>query len=217
MYEITLTIDGREVAVPPGATILDAARKAGSYVPALCHHPDLKPIGSCKLCIVSVEGLDHHPTSCNTPAEEGMVVETRTGELQEMRRHTLEILLALTNHPTSCLFCDRKDECTDLRECMRKFPVTVGCKYCPQDGRCELQEAVEFVGLEKVRYQLSFRNMPVLREPFFDRNYNLCIMCSRCVRVCAEVRGEGVLKSNPDFHRMHWIGPPSLVDSDCRF
>ena len=217
MYEITLTIDGREVAVPPGATILDAARKAGSYVPALCYHPDLKPIGSCKLCIVAVEGLDHHPTSCNTPAEEGMVVETRTGELQEMRRHTLEILLALTNHPISCLFCDRKDECTDLRECMRKFPVTVGCKYCPQDGRCELQEAVEFVGLEKVRYQLSFRNMPVLREPFFDRNYNLCIMCSRCVRVCAEVRGEGVLKSNPDFHRMHWIGPPSLMDSDCKF
>ena len=217
MSEITLTIDGREVTVPPGATILDAARKAGSYVPALCDHPSLEPIGSCKLCIVAVEGLDHYPTSCNTPAEEGMVVKTRTGELQEMRRHTLEILLALTNHPTSCLFCDRKDKCADLRECMRKFPVTVGCKYCPQDGRCELQEAVEFVGLEKVRYQHTFRNMQVLREPFFDRDYNLCIMCSRCVRVCAEVRGEGVLKSNPDFHRMHWIGPPSLMDSDCKF
>ena len=217
MSEITLTIDGREVTVLSGATILDAARKAGSYLPALCHHPDLKPIGSCKLCIVAVEGLDHYPTSCNTLAEEGMVVKTWTEELQEMRRHTLEVLLALTNHPTSCLFCDRKDECTDLRECMRKFPVTVGCKFCPQDGSCELQEAVEFVGLEKVRYQLHFRNMPVLREPFFDRNYNLCIMCSRCLRVCSEVRGEGVLKSNPDFHRMHWIGPPSLLDSDCKF
>ena len=217
MFEIRLTIDGREVTVPAGATILDAACKAGSYVPSLCHHPDLKPIGSCKLCIVSVEGFDRYPTSCNTLAEEGMVVETRTEELQEMRRHTLEMLLALTNHPTSCLFCDRKDDCTDLRECMRKFPVTVGCKFCPRDGSCELQKAVQFVGLEKVRYQLQFRNMPVLREPFFDRNYNLCIMCSRCVRVCEEVRGEGVLKSNPDFHRMHWIGPSSLVDSDCKF
>jgi len=217
MAEIRLSIDGREATVPEGATILDAARKAGSYVPALCDHPDLKPTGTCKLCIVSVEGLDHYPTSCNTPAEEGMVVETRTEELQEMRRHTLEMLLALTNHPTYCLFCDRKDECTDLRECMRKFPVTVGCKFCPKDGSCELQEAVEFVGLERVRYQISFRNMPILREPFFDRNYNLCIMCGRCVRICDEVRGNAVLSTNPDFHRMHWIGPASLQDSDCKF
>jgi formate dehydrogenase alpha subunit len=217
MFEIKLTIDDREVTVPQGATILDAARKAGSYVPALCHHPDLKPIGSCKLCIVSVKGHDCYPTSCNTLAEDGMMVQTRTEELQEMRRHTLEMLLALTNHPTSCLFCERRNECTDLRECMRKFPVTVGCKYCPKDGSCELQEAVEFVGLEKIRYQLSFRNMPVLREPFFDRNYNLCILCTRCVRTCQEVRGVGVLSSNPDFHRMHWIGPESLQDSECKF
>jgi formate dehydrogenase alpha subunit len=217
MLEIRLTIDDREVVVPEGATILEAARKAGSYVPSLCDHPDLKPIGSCKLCIVSVKGLDYYPTACNTPAEEGMVVQTKTEELQEMRRNTLEMLLALTNHPTSCLFCDRKNECSDLRECMRKFPVTVGCKYCPKNEECELQRAVQFVGLENIRYQTSFKNMPVLREPFFDRNYSLCILCGRCVRACQEVRGEGVLESNPDFHRMHWIGPQSLQDADCKF
>jgi len=217
MCDIRLIIDGREVAVQKGSTILEAARKAGSYVPALCDHPDLKPIGSCKLCIVSVKGLDHYPTSCNTLAQEGMVVETRTEELQEMRRNTLEMLLALTNHPASCLFCERNDECTDLRECMRKFPVTVGCKYCPKDGRCELQEAVRFVGLEKVRYQTSFKNLPVLREPFFDRNYSLCIMCSRCVRTCQEVRGVGVLSIVSDYHRNHWIAPESLQESDCKF
>jgi predicted molibdopterin-dependent oxidoreductase YjgC len=100
---------------------------------------------------------------------------------------------------------------------MRKFPVTVGCKYCLKNGECELQQAVQFVGLENIRYQISFKNMPVLREPFFDRNYSLCILCSRCVRACQEVRGEGVLTSNPDFHRMHWIGPESLQDSDCKF
>ncbi|MBN1234717.1 MAG: formate dehydrogenase subunit alpha [Methanotrichaceae archaeon] len=217
MFKIRLSIDDREVEVPQGATILEAARSAGSYIPALCDHPDLKPIGSCKLCIVSVKGLDYYPTACNTLAEEGMVVQTRTDELQEMRRHTLEMLLALTNHPTSCLVCERRNECGDLRECMRKFPVTVGCKYCPKDGECELQEAVQFVGLENIRYQISFKNLPVLREPFFDRNYNLCILCGRCVRTCQEVRGEGVLSINPDFHRNHWIGPECLEDSDCRF
>jgi formate dehydrogenase alpha subunit len=217
MPDIRLTIDGREVLVPEGASILDAARKAGSYVPALCDHPDLKPVGSCKLCIVQVMGLDCYPTACNTPAQEGMVVQTKTEELQEMRRHTLEMLLALTNHPTSCLFCERKDECNDLRECMRKFPVTVGCKYCPKNGDCELQEAVQFVGLTSIRYETTFMDRPVLREPFFDRNYNLCILCGRCVRACKEVRGEGVLTSNPDYHRLHWIGPESLMDSECRF
>jgi formate dehydrogenase alpha subunit len=217
MSAIKLIVDDQMVEVPQGSTILDAARKAGSYVPALCSHPDLKPIGSCKLCIVSVKGLDRYPTACNTLAEEGMVVQTKTDELQEMRRNTLEMLLALTNHPTSCLFCDRKNECSDLRECLRKFPVTVGCKYCPKNEECELQEAVRFVGLEKIRYKISFKNLPVLREPFFDRNYSLCIMCSRCVRTCQEVRGVGVLSSNPDFHRMHWIGPESLQDANCKF
>ena len=217
MSAIKLKIDGLTVEVPQGSTIMDAARKAGVYVPALCDHPDLKPIGSCKLCIVSVKGLDHYPTACNTLAEEGMVVQTSTEELQEMRRHTLEMLLALTNHPTSCLFCERKNDCGDLRECMRRLPVTVGCKYCPKNEKCELQEAVRFVELKGIRYEVSFKDMPVLREPFFDRNYNLCILCGRCVRICQEVRGVGVLSSNPDFHRMHWIGPESLMDSNCKF
>ncbi len=217
MDEIRLIIDNREITVPKGTTILEATRRTGIYVPALCDHPDLKPIGSCKLCIVSVNGLEHYPTACTTPAEDGMVVETKTEELQEMRRHTLEMLLALTNHPTSCLFCDRKNECNDLRECMRKLPATVGCKYCLKNGECELQKAVEYTGLDKIRYQVSYRNMPVLREPFFDRDYNLCILCGRCARTCAEVRGEGVLASNPNYHQNHWIGPESLEESDCKF
>ncbi len=212
-----MIIDDREISVPKGTTILEAARLAEIYVPALCDHPDLKPVGTCKLCVVSIKGRETYPTACNTPAEAGMVVATKTQELQEMRRHTLEMLLALTSHPTSCLFCERKNECNDLRECMRKFPVTVGCKYCPKNGECELQKVVEYVGLEKIRYSVSYRNMPVLREPFFDRDYNLCILCGRCVRTCSEIRGEGILDINPDFHRNHWVGPDSLEESDCKF
>ena len=217
MEEIGLTIDGRTVRTQKGSTVLEAARQTGIYIPALCDYPDLSPIGSCKLCIVEIEGRNDRPTSCTTIAEEGMVVRTKTDELQEMRRNALELLLALTNHPTSCLFCDRKDECTDLRECMRKFPLAVGCKYCPNDGECELQDAVIYTGLEGMRYSTAYRNLPVRREPFFDRDYNLCILCSRCVRTCSEVRGEGVLSFEVDYHRQHAIGPVSLTESDCKF
>jgi formate dehydrogenase alpha subunit len=215
--EIALTIDGRTVRTQKGSTVLEAARQAGIYIPALCDHPDLSPIGSCKLCIVEIEGQNVRPTSCTTLAEEGMVVRTKTDELQEMRRNALEMILALTNHPTSCLFCDRKDECTDLRECMRKFPQAVGCKYCPNDGECELQDAVRYTGLERIRYSTTYSNLPVFREPFFDRDYNLCILCSRCVRTCQEVRGEGVLVFDVNYHRQHAIGPIKLMESDCKF
>lgn len=217
MDEICLTIDGVEVRVPRGTTVLNAARKAGIYIPALCDHPDLKPIGMCKLCIVEIAGWETYPTSCTTYAENGMVIRTGTPEIQEMRRNTLELLLAITSHPVSCLICERKRDCSELKECMRKFPATVGCKYCPKDGECEIQRAAEYLGLESIRYPVSYKGLPVLREPFFDRDYNLCIMCGRCVRICSELRGEGVLQMIADYHRGSWIGPESLIESSCKF
>ncbi|MDI9616151.1 MAG: formate dehydrogenase subunit alpha [Methanothrix sp.] len=217
MDEICLTIDGIEVRVPRGTTILNAARKAGIYIPALCDHPDLKPIGICKLCIVEIAGWETYPTSCTTCAENGMVVRTDTSKIREMRRNTLELLLAITSHPVSCLICERKRECSELKECMRKFPATVGCKYCPKDGECEIQRAAEHLGLERIRYPVSYKGLPVLREPFFDRDYNLCIMCGRCARICSELRGEGVLRMIADYHRGSRIGPESLIESNCKF
>ncbi|MEA1995218.1 MAG: formate dehydrogenase subunit alpha [Campylobacterota bacterium] len=220
MDYITLVIDGKEVQVEKGKTIMDAAKKLGIYIPCICSHPDLKPIGLCKLSVVKIKGWDTYPLATITPAEDGMVVTTKTNELQEMRRNALEMILATTNHPTNCLFCDRKDECTSLRECMEKFPVTAGCKYCPKDGECEIQDVVEYVGLEKVRYATKYRDLPVLREPFFDRNYNLCILCTRCVRTCEEVRGENVIVYHPGFHENHQVGPEngtSLLGASCKF
>lgn len=217
MDEISLSIDNIDIKVPRGTTILEAARISGIYIPSICSHPDLKPVGMCKLCVVDIKGWDRFPTACDTLAEQGMIVSTKTEELQEMRRNALEILLSLTNHPVSYFSCDRKLECSDFRECMRRFPSTVCCSYCPKNGECEIQKAATYVGLEKVRYQTTYRNLPVLREPFFDRDYNLCILCGRCARMCAEVRGEGILASNPDYHRRHSIGPESLVDSGCKF
>ncbi len=217
MDEIRITIDGMGLVVPKGTTILNAARKAGIYIPALCDHPDLQPIGVCKLCIVEIAGWETYPTACTTIAEDGMVITTNTPEIQEMRRHTLELLLAITNHPVSCLICERKLDCSELKECMRKFPATVGCKYCPKDGECEIQKAAEHIGLSEIRYPLSYKGLPVMREPFFDRDYNLCIMCGRCARICSELRGEGVLLPLADYHRMSYVGPASLLESDCKF
>ncbi len=220
MNKVNLIIDEKNLEVKRGTTILEAAREAGVYIPALCHHPDLKPIGMCKLCIVEIEGWDTYPTSCTTLAEDGMIVRTKTPELQEMRRNILELLLSEVHHPTTCLFCDRRDECTDLRECMKKMPITIGCKYCPKDGECEIQDAVEYLGLERVRYSTEYMNLPILRDPFFDRDYNLCILCGRCVRTCEEVRGEGIIKYNVEFHQKHTVetkaGLP-LLESGCKF
>jgi formate dehydrogenase alpha subunit len=220
MEFLTLKVDGQDVQVAKGQTVLDAIEKRGVYVPTLCHHPDLQPIGSCKLCIVNINGGDTYPTACNTPAQDQMVVETHTPELQEMRRNTLEMILAMTNHPTECLFCDQKDECTSLRDCLKKFSLTTGCKECPMDGECEIQDAATYVGLKKVRYATRYRNLPVVQEPCFDRDYNLCILCSRCVRACSEVRGENVIISHAAFHQNHSIEPRkkiSLLEANCKF
>jgi formate dehydrogenase (NADP+) alpha subunit len=220
MTEVTITIDGNKLKVKEKVTILEAAREAGIYIPALCYHPDLKPAGSCKLCIVQIEGWNTYPTSCTTPVENGMVVMTVTPEIQEMRRNLIENLLATTNHPIDCLFCDRKDECGPLRQCMRKFPITVGCKYCPKDGDCELQKIIEYIELKDIRYPVEYLNIPILREPFFDRDYNLCILCGRCVRICDEVRHAGIITYNLDDRLHNHVGTKSglsLLESDCKF
>ena len=97
MDKITLTIDDQQVEVEPGKTVLEAAQKAGVYVPTLCYHPSLAPFGGCRLCIGEIENMRGFPTSCTTPAGDGMVVRTKTPQLQEFRRGVLELIL--TEHP----------------------------------------------------------------------------------------------------------------------
>lgn len=219
MEQITLTIDGSKVTVENGTTIMEAAKKLGIYIPCFCNHPDLKPIGLCRLSVVEVEGHKAYPLASVKPAQDEMVVKTKTPELQEMRRGSLELILALMNHPTECLFCEKKDECESIEKCLKDFSITLGCKNCPKDGECEIQEAVAYTGLSKVRFKTRYRDLPVIREPFFDRNYNLCILCSRCVRICSEVRDEKVIIYHPEHHQNHWVGPketPLLVENGCK-
>ena len=109
MSMLNLTINGRAVAVESGKTVLDACRSAGVYVPTLCDSPELDPYGACRLCIVKVEGLRGLPTACTTPAADGMKVTTEDAELLDVRRWTMQLLLA--DHPLDCLTCAQCGSC----------------------------------------------------------------------------------------------------------
>ncbi len=185
-----LRIDDQEIDVSPGTTVKEAAKLAGITIPGLCDHPELEPYGGCRLCLVEIEGMRGYPSSCTLPVSEGMKVKTNTPVLRDLRRDILEMLLS--QHPSNCLTCERAGRCDEIREAMRKVPQTMGCRYCPKDQRCELQETVTQIGLEKVELPRIAPEKEMVRSPFFDRDPNLCILCGRCVRACAK-RGLEVL------------------------
>ena len=215
---ISITIDGKRIRAKRGETILEVAQRKGIKIPTLCYHKDLSPFGGCRLCIVQVKGKTHPLTACTLYPENGMVIRTDTPRLRKQRKFTLQLILS--EHPNACLICEREAECDSFQECIKKSAVTFGCKSCPQNRDCELQDLVEEFKIKKIPLDFRYRNLEIERhDPFFDRDYNLCILCGRCIRACQEIRNAHTL----DFHHR---GPDTLVgtafelphlESGCQF
>ena len=214
----TLTINGKSVSFFSGETILEVARRSGIYIPTLCARADLPSIGSCRLCIVKVEGMRGYATSCTTPAEPNMVVTTNSPEVEKLRRGILELILS--EHPFACLVCSIREACEKFSAPSSKTGRVTGCNMCPNRDICELRQLVEYLGLKEIRYPFLYKDFPLERDdPFMDRDYNLCILCGRCIRVCQENLGLSAIsfirrghdtKVGTSFEKLH-------VDGNCVF
>ncbi len=163
---VTLSIDGVEVCVPEGTSVMRAAALAGTKIPKLCATDQLEPFGSCRLCLVQIEGMKGLPASCTTPVAAGMKVTTQNERLAAVRRGVME--LYISDHPLDCL-------------------------TCPANGHCELQDMAGAVGLREVRYGYTGANHldagKDTSNPYFTFDPSKCIVCSRCVRACDERQG----------------------------
>ncbi|MFW9829687.1 MAG: 2Fe-2S iron-sulfur cluster-binding protein, partial [Candidatus Thorarchaeota archaeon] len=238
MENISITINDTKVDAKKGSTILEASQNAGIYIPSLCAHPDLPPLvglrpieeifqgnskfkntdpqehQGCQLCVVKIEGKEGLVTSCSTIIEEGMIISTGSPEIQTLRRENL--MNILSKHPHACLMCAQREGCP-REPCSPNVPFEERC--CPILGRCELQKVAEYIGIREDTPRYKPQGGAIIEdEPLFIRNYELCIGCTRCVRVCCDVRGIkalGFVYSNGETI----VGSlaPSLKESGCKF
>ncbi|MDI6891938.1 MAG: molybdopterin-dependent oxidoreductase [Actinomycetota bacterium] len=189
---VTVKIDDREVKVPDGVAIIEAASLAGIDIPHLCYCRCLESTGACRVCLVEVEDTKGLVASCSRKVKDGMVVYTNTDKVKEARRFVIELILS--NHPGDCLSCDK-------------------------NGACELQKYAYELGIEKTGFSMKDPGYAIDdSNPFIERNYNLCILCGRCVRIC-KLKGADIL----DFARRGMLTKvttpldKSLQESGCDF
>lgn len=190
---VTIEIDGKKLQVPQGANLLEAALENGIYIPHLCHHPDLPELGSCRLCIVEVEGMEGVHPSCKLEAREGMKITTNSDRIAPLRNLAMELLLAA--HPEDC-------------------------STCPKYGQCELQTLIQYMGVSATRMRTRIKGFSQNeRNPLLVHDMNRCVLCGRCVRACQDLRGVGVLRYNKEGLEPYvgTLHNKLLSDAGCRF
>jgi len=191
---VNLTVNGRKIQVAKGTTILEACKLNGIHIPTLCYDKDLRLAGSCRMCIVDVKNRPLFLAACVTPAEDGMIIETESPDIIEARKVILELLLA--RHKLECHTCEKNGDCR-LQD------------YCYQYGVKESR----FTEGGEPHYPIDDPN------PFIERDYNKCIMCTRCVRACEEITVARAINVKNRGHnaRISTAFDTSLVNSPCVF
>ncbi len=164
--KLSIRIDGELITALEGQTILQAAKANSKHIPTLCDLEGLTAVGACRLCVVEVQGINRLLPACTTPIQDGMSVTTNSPTLTQYRRITVELLLVERNH---------------------------FCAVCVSNGHCELQSLASDLGISTVHFAYNYPSLPVdLSHPRFVLDHNRCILCTRCVRVCAELEGAHV-------------------------
>jgi len=190
---VAIEIDGKRLQVDPGMNVLEAALQNGIYIPHLCHHPDLPDIGSCRLCIVEVDGQEGVQPACKLTVQEGMKITTDSPRIAAQRKLAMELLLAA--HPEDC-------------------------STCPKYGRCELQTLIQYMGVSATRMHTRIKGFAQNNQnPLIIHDMNRCVLCGRCVRACGDLRGVGVLQYNKKDTETYvgTLHDKLLKDSGCRF
>jgi len=164
----TVTIDGAQVTVPAGTTILDAAAELGIKIPTLCWLKKVSTTGACRICVVEVEGVERPMTACNTPVKDGINVTTSTPALEKIRKDTLELMLV--NHPLDCPVCDAA-------------------------GECDLQDSCYSLQVDRNKFGAELERLPIRYDwKLLESDPNRCILCEKCVKVCREVVGREAIE-----------------------
>ena len=239
---ITININGNKVKAEDGMTILEAAQNNDIYIPRLCYHPSLgsshhlEPIDTvyrddgkylddgsgpkegfkgCQLCLVEINGQKDLSTSCDTIVKEGMVINSETEAVKEVRRNNLAEILK--DHPHACLQCAQQDGCSRT-DCSTNVPENERC--CPLLGHCELQKIAQYIGIRQDLSKYVFKDLPNHKnEPLFESDYNLCVSCLRCVRACRELREVEAFGFvfNKEKAIVGLSKNSNFKESDCRF
>jgi formate dehydrogenase (NADP+) beta subunit len=240
MSRIRLAINGKEVEVASGTTILESAWNLGIYIPTLCSHPDLPPARGaaasgeiyqgdrrienampgvpareCGLCVVEVQGTGELIASCCTEVKPGMVVVTENERIRAKRQENLAPILSRHRH--ACLTCGQQEGCS-LSQCSNNVPETERC--CTLFGHCELQDVAKYIGISTITPKWAPADLPMLDQgPLYIRDYTLCIGCVRCVRACKDLRGVEAIGFVWDENGRLQVGSLSqtLEEAGCKF